>query len=346
MHFNKVYFEHLAYTQAPINLTSQALEQKLEAVYSRLKLPEGRLEMLTGIKNRGLWPNGTKPSEIAYQAASNLFQTCGFDLKNIDLLIYAGVCRDQLEPATASNVHRLLGLSESCRYFDLSNACLGMMSAIEQASIMIESGLIKSALIVSGENAGPLLESTINKLNTDQSITRKSIKNYFANLTIGSAGMAILVNHEQVARNPQFKLNHSVSLVDSSANHLCQGGGDINQLEMQTDSEALMLAGVKLARKCFVNFCTEANLNHHKIDKVIGHQVGIAHQQAILQAMELEASKDFVSYPDFGNTGSCAIFLTLARALEAGFILPNQTTALLGIGSGLSSTMMDVTCKN
>ncbi|MFZ3104172.1 MAG: hypothetical protein WA096_05650, partial [Smithella sp.] len=54
----------------------------------------------------------------------------------------------------------------------------------------------KHALIVSGENGSPLLLQTIEQLLKDDNLTRKSIKKYIANLTIGSAAVAYTVSHK------------------------------------------------------------------------------------------------------------------------------------------------------
>ncbi len=42
--------------------TSADVEHRLEPVYSRLKFPEGRLELMSGIGERRIWPAGTLPS--------------------------------------------------------------------------------------------------------------------------------------------------------------------------------------------------------------------------------------------------------------------------------------------
>jgi 3-oxoacyl-[acyl-carrier-protein] synthase-3 len=160
-------------------VSSAAIEDHLGPIYSKLKLPLGRLEMMTGILERGVWPKGTRPSQLSARAALNLKKKSGETFQDIDLLIHSSVCRDFLEPSTASVVHHELGLPSSAMIFDLSNACLGMMNALTVAASMIETGQIRKALIVSGENGGPLLEDTISGLlekNESNQLTRKNIK--------------------------------------------------------------------------------------------------------------------------------------------------------------------------
>lgn len=311
-------------------ISSDKIEQTLAPVYDRLKLPYGRIEMQTGVKDRGVY-HDLKPSDIAAKAAVNLFKNHKTKASDIDLLIYAGVCRDQLEPSTASRVHDLLGLSARCQSFDLSNACLGVINAMVTASGLIQAGQASEVLIVTGENSKPLLEQTIKTLLADSELTRKGIKKYFANFTIGSCGLALVVSKEK--NNSLATLNYASSLSDSSVNHLCQGGGNLEALTMETDSEQLMQAGVKLAKENWQQFMT------HKYDHYICHQVGVHHRDFLYQHLELDLNKDTTTFDRYGNTGSAALPLTLYKAK----ITSAQRVALLGIGSGLHTIAMDLT---
>ncbi len=322
----------------PTALTSEALEAKLAPLYERLNLPQGRLELMTGIKERRLWERGARPSDLAVQAAEDLFQNSAIKKKEIDLIIHASVCRDFLEPATASVVHAKLGLSESCELFDLSNACLGVLSSTKLAQTLIESGKYRHILIVSGENAGPLVEATIERLLTDMTITRKSMKLIFANLTIGSAAVAWTISREDLSPHSPL-IEACTTLTDSSANTLCQGGGNTHELVMETDSEALLVKGIALAKKTW-------DSHREKLpalpDWVLGHQVGSAHEKLVLEACGLEKTKTHITYPWLGNTGSAALPITLNELARKNELKNQDQLALLGIGSGLVCTVLSL----
>ena len=63
----------------------------------------------------------------------------GVKKDHIDLLIHFLFVETGFEPATASYIHRLLGLSGKTQILDISNACLGFVNAIILAAGMIES---------------------------------------------------------------------------------------------------------------------------------------------------------------------------------------------------------------
>ena len=100
------------------------------------------------------------------------------------------------------------------------------------------------------------------------------------------------------------------------------------------------MAGVKLAAANWKR--TQEVLGWNVPDKIIPHQVGVAHRLAFLEALELPLDRDFETFRRYGNTGSAALPLTLIKARDAGFLSSGDRVALLGIGSGLTSTMLGV----
>ncbi len=341
MKFRNVAIEALAYALPPEVWTSAALEAKLAPLYQRLRLPEGRLELMTGIKERRFWPAGFVPSEASAAAAKNLLEASGVAAGEIDLLAHCAVCRDRLEPATAAYVHRRLGLGPRAQIFDLSNACLGFVNGLAVAGTMIEAGQIGRALLVSGENGRPLVERTVARLN-DGTLDRQQIKSYFANLTIGAGGVAALLTSVTRARPGAPRLLASVTETDTAAAHLCEGdtASDGGGLDMQTDSEALLEAGVEVAARCWTRFKEETGWDENTPDTIICHQVGRAHQRRLFARLGLNEEKDFSTFAWLGNVGSVSLPITLARAAEEGRLRAGSRVALLGIGSGLSCQMM------
>ncbi len=329
----KIGIEAIEYIEPDQFVSSEDIENELSPIYDKLKLPYGRIEMQSGVKTRGIFPN-KKPSEIATAAAQNLFNKSHIKKGDIDLLIYAGVCRDFLEPSTASAIHNNLLLNPNCESFDLSNACLGFVNSMSLAKNLISTGQYRKVLIVTGENSAPLLSGTMSRLKQDDSLTRKSIKKYFANFTIGSAGVAMVISD----KNLLATIEDAKSISDTSCYSLCQGSGDMNELTMETNSEELMGKGIKLAKKCWADF--KLQFRAEKLSHYICHQVGIHHRDYLYKELELDLGKDFTSFDRYGNTGSAAIVLTLAMAYGKNKFNKHDEIALLGIGSGIHTTMM------
>jgi 3-oxoacyl-[acyl-carrier-protein] synthase-3 len=339
MKFEHVHIESLAVALPDEVLTSAAVEAQLRPLYERLKLPFGRLELMTGIRERRVWPAGTRPSDASAAAGKKVLEQSTLRAEQVELFIHAAVSRDMLEPATASFAHRKIGLPASAQIFDVSNACLGFLNSLTLAAAMIESGQIRCALVVAGEHGRPLVEQTIKTL-LERPLTRNEIKPYFANLTIGSGAVAALVCHRDLA--PQgHRLVGGVARAATQHSELCQGDTHgAEALAMQTDSEQLLLAGVELARATWTDFKTITGWTEANTDRFICHQVGSTHRRKLYEALGLDVAKDFSTFEVLGNTGSVALPATLAAAVEAGAVRKGDRVSLLGIGSGLNCLML------
>jgi 3-oxoacyl-[acyl-carrier-protein] synthase-3 len=345
MKYEHVCIESLGYVLPDEVLSSEQIEQRLEPLYSRLRLAQGRLELMTGSRERRLWPAGTLPGDMSVQSAERAIVSSGIDRSTIGALIHGSVCRDYLEPATASGVHHRLGLSEDCVVYDVSNACLGLLNGMLQVANMIELGQIQAGLVVGTESARPLIETTIAALNADTSLTRDSVKSALASLTVGSASAAVLLAHRSVSATGN-RLMAATALAHTEAHGLCHSDHDLGGAGMQplmsTDSERLMREGIAAGATTFAAFLQEAGWTRDDVDKTCCHQVGSAHRKLMLESLGLALANDYATFETLGNTGSVALPITLALGVEAGHVKPDERVALLGIGSGINVLMLAV----
>lgn len=352
MKYQRTVIAGLGYEVPPEVLSSDEIEARLGPVYDRIGLHAGRLELMTGIRERRYWPGDVSPSEVASRAGRRALDASGVDTSKIGCIVHASVCRDFLEPATASVVHHTLGLPATCQMFDLSNACLGVANAMMVVATMIEAGVIEAGLVVAGENGKPLVDSTIARLLADDTVTRKSIKGSFPSLTIGSGAAAVVLGRDDVVSG--HRLLGASSRVATEHNHLCRGGtlsvtgaadtgvGAASQLDMRTDAEALLFAGLDLAKATWADLSAELDWTPATPDRSITHQVGKAHTHAMYEVLGLAPDRGHITYDRLGNVGSVSLPITLAMAVDAGVVEAGHTVALLGIGSGLSCAMLGV----
>ena len=347
MKYQHVRFHSFGYELPPEIISSEDIEKRLTPVYEKLKLPKGRLELMSGIKERRLWPKGTRPSDAAVLAGKKAIAASGIPPNELDCLIFTSVSRDMMEPATASFVHNQLGLPDRCLVFDISNACLGFLDGMIFLANMIELGQVKCGLLVAGETAEDLLESTIQSLLADTSLTRKTIKNSFASLTIGSGAVSLVMTHEKYSEGSQ-KFIGGAYRANTSHNDLCQGGQaetpspGQSSILMATDSEELMKQGIETARATWTDFLAELDWQSEKIDVLFCHQVGSAHARLLFENLKLDPAKNFETLPLMGNTGSVSAPVTMAIGIEQGIFRKGQRAALLGIGSGINCLMLGV----
>jgi acyl-CoA:acyl-CoA alkyltransferase len=339
MHFRRVCLEAFGYTLPDEIVSTTELEHRLAPLYERLRLPEGRLELMTGIRERRFFPPQTRPSTISIESARRAIAASGIDARYFGALIHGSVCRDFLEPATACRVHHGLDLPNEAMIYDVSNACLGLLNGMVQLASMIELGQIRAGLVVGTECGRELVENTIELLNTDMSLTRDSIKNYIASLTIGAASVAIVLCDEELSRTGN-QLTTAVVHCDTTQHELCQSRG--LETIMQTDSEQLMRRGIAAGAATFEHFLAATGWEPTEINRTFCHQVGVAHRKLMFESLALDPAIDFATLETLGNTGSAALPITMALGIEQGLLRKDDRVAMLGIGSGINCLMFAV----
>ncbi|MBI3288067.1 MAG: 3-oxoacyl-ACP synthase III [Elusimicrobia bacterium] len=333
MKYASVVLNALGYELAPNVVTSAELEKRAEPVYEALRFPLGQLEALTGIRERRWWDPGFKLSEGAARAAQKALAKAKVPVADLGALVYAGVCRESAEPATACAVAARLGVGRGCVVYDVSNACLGVLSGMVDVANRIQLGQIRAGLVVSCESAREINESMIaSMLKTP---TMEHFKLSVATLTGGSGAVAAVLTDGSFS-SPGHRLLGGT--VKAAAEHwdLCRWERDA----MRTDAPAVLKHGVELARETWRDFLDALHWNATKIDKTICHQVGGPHRAAVLKALGLSESGDFSTYEFMGNIGTVSLPLTAALAEERGFLAPGDKVAFLGIGSGLNCMML------
>jgi len=322
-------------------VTSEELERRLAPIYERLHLSPGRIELMSGIRERRFWPVGTRPSAVAARAGGDALERAGLERERIGILIHASVCRDFLEPSTASVVHHALELRPQCSAFDLSNACLGFANAMTIVAGMIEAGTLAAGLVVAGEDGRPLVEETVRALADDPRAGRAELKRAHASLTIGSGAAAMVLAHSTLAPRGT-RLVAATARAATEHVGLCHGDREPGRDGplMETESEALMHAGNALAARTFQELLAETGWSPDDVERVVTHQVGTAHRRLLLETLALDPERDFPTVERLGNIGSVSLPLSLSLAREQGFVRPGERVALLGIGSGLHCLML------
>jgi len=81
MRYEHVCIEAVSCTLPPHIVTSDDIEAQLEPVYERLGLPAGRLELMTGIRERRFFDPGTLPGTISALTVNRLLDQAQLDRK-------------------------------------------------------------------------------------------------------------------------------------------------------------------------------------------------------------------------------------------------------------------------
>lgn len=335
--YSNIAIAGVSHVDAPIVVTSTEIDSQLDDAYARHGIAPGLLEGLAGIKERRFWEDGVQPSDAAAMAAQKLLDSVDIDPDDIGILINTSVCRDYIEPSTASITHGKLGLSRKALNFDLGNACLGFLNGMSIVAAMIERGEIKHGLLVDGEGSRFAIEQTIDRLN-GPTASEKMFREQFATLTLGSGGAAMLLSAADEVDVPH-RFVGGLSRAATEHSGLCVGQLD----EMKTDTRGLLVAGLDVAKETYQEAYTAFGFQDEKIDLYVVHQISQVHTQAMTDLLGLDADKVPKIFPYFGNTGPASIPMVLSNQLEAGQVAEGDRLLLLGMGSGINASAYEIT---
>ena len=341
MRYSHVNIESIGYELAPNVVTSAALEERLAPIYAALRLPTGQIAALPGVRERRFWAAGPRMSDGAAKAGCKALAAAGVAPDEIGMLVYGGVCRDNLEPATACATADALGIRGAAIVHDTCNACLGVMNAILQVANAIELGQIQAGLVVSCESARQIVDTTIARMVADPSM--QMFKKSMATMTGGSGAIGVVLTHASRSASGHRLLG---GVVRAAPEHhgLSHWGSDPTlptggPVVMETDAVATLHHGVVLGTDAYHTLVAEFGWPGGP-DRVICHQVGAPHRAAVLAAMAIPLERDFSTFEYLGNIGTVSVPITAAIADERGELERGQRVGFFGIGSGLNCLLL------
>ncbi len=336
MFFENVNIAGIAYADAPNVTPSVELESQLQDNLQRFEMRPNLIESLTGIRERRFWDSGEQAMAATVNIVDRILEDAQLRKQDVGVLINSSVSKEFIEPSIASIVHGDLQMPAECMNFDISNACLGFLNAMQMAGNMIERGQIEHALIVDAENAAPLTQSTLKKLQSPE-CSLKDFRSRFASLTLGSTTVAMLLSHKDKAPEGHQFLG-GVSRAATQHNRLCVGRMD----DMTTDASGLLVAGIELTIDTYKEACEKMAWHQKDFAHYLLHQVGETHLNKVIKAMGVDPNKVPRFYQEYGNTGPASIPLAMAKMEAENRLNTGERIGLMGIGSGINCSMMEV----
>jgi len=336
MRFQNVSIFGVAHIDAPNRVPSAEIEKRLEPTLERLGMQRDLIRNLSGIMERRVWDDGVQPSDVAAQAAERAIADAGIDTTRLGILVNSSVCRDYIEPSTASIVHSKLGLPETCMNFDLGNACLAFINGMDMVGNMIEQGQIDYGIVVNGESSKFSTEKTVERL-LDPGVDEETFRENFATLTLGSGSAAMVLGRSDIADGGHAFLG-GVNLAATEHNGLCYGQVD----GMVTKGHELLVAGLGLAARTWKKAVDELGWKIEDFDHCVLHQVSKIHTEKFCEIVGLDIDDVFRLYPNFANIGPAGVPIVLSKLNDEGKLAKGDRIALMGIGSGLNCTMAEL----
>ena len=310
-------------------VSSEAL--LIEAGCQKYGIPENIISRSMGIKNRRFAANDESLAWLAYQASIEALNDANMTPEEIDLIIYCGIDRDRVEPATAHEVQTLLG-AKRAEVYDASNACIGLLNGISQANAYIGIGSAENILVCTGEKPSVVTKDVIRQLRTKGD--KSEFKRLLGAFTVGDAGGAFVLSKKQDDRGIQYMKFSSYG----EYHHLCYYKHTPTHIEFEMHMEAVSNKGLALHQNMIQETYEQTGWSVSSLDKLFCHQVGERPHKKFASIAQQPLEKAPATYPEFGNLTSA----TFAVNMMLNPPKRGERVIFMGAGSGLTVCQMAI----
>ena len=326
--------------ELPDEIVSTAQVEHRAGLHDRFGLEPGWLERVTGVRQRRWAAPSVQPSELAAAAARKALHDAGVDAGDIDTLVFAGISRDCLEPATANLVAEAVG-ARRARVFDLLNACNGLIDAVDVGDSLIRSGKAERVLVATGERASLAIDWGAQ--------TMEDLLRAVPGLVIGDGGGAVVLEpsddprrgiRQRVFRSDASQWRHAIGGRFRSAADACERCGGILDHVFRCDGRDLFEAAWGLLEPAMEAVMQQSGWTYDDLDVVFCHQPTKRLVEATVPRLGGTAGvarRLWATAERFGNTCTASLPLAMAEAQEAGTLVSGAKVLVLAPSSGVSA---------
>ncbi len=283
--------------------------------------PVDEIELKTGIQTRHLANQNQTSLELGYIAADKLLKINNINPTSIDALIFITQTPSYLLPGNASILQNQLNLSISTYAFDVNLGCSGFIYGLSIASSVIESKLVKNALIVCADTYTKIIsksDRTCSPIFSDGAaailIERSSYDDVYG-FSFGTDGSGY---NNLIVENLRFKK------IEDKSTYLYMDGAKVLLFTLSKVPELVQ------------NILLKTKLQIDDIDWFIFHQASKIVLDSLIQKINIPKEKVFSNIEHIGNTVSASIPIALKDASAKNFFQKKSKAMILGFGVGYS----------
>jgi 3-oxoacyl-[acyl-carrier-protein] synthase III len=288
----------------------------------------------TGIRSRRHRAPGERALDFGVAVARRALEGAGWATDDVDLLLYVGVGRGHIEPATANVFHAALGLRRAT-CFDILDACASWLRAFDVVRHMLHAGTVRRALILNCEfNFEEYIRWDIDD--------PQDLAHLGAGFTVGEAATATLL--EGSDDDDDFHLSFRTR---GELHGLCQiplpnaeqyqrespSAGD-RTLGFIAHAAALNTSAIAMLER---QYWDDPVFNRGQVDVIVGHSTSVPSRDSVTRRLELDPARVVDTFERYGNTVSASLPLGLSIALRDGRLARGHDVLMIVGSAGVSS---------
>ncbi len=280
------------------------------------------VEARTGIASRRFAAPDTSSAELGSVALREALEVAGLPATALArIILVSSGAGDLVFPATANLVAAKLGLQGTCDCFDLSNACMGFLTALDVAARGIATGSGPVGIVVT-ELASHAIEP-------------EDPRPY---LVFGDGIAAVVVTPDDCGGGilGSWLRNDGIAFGNVRlANPIMTGRREMIRF---TASNAQMgMEAIAAVRRATDEVLSQAGARLCEVDWVLPHQPNGSLLTAIVQELGVPEACVVRVVHETGSVGAASIPISLDRLLRTRPVRPGDLILMVGVGAGLSS---------
>ena len=304
---------------------------------SILRALETKLQYI-GARMRHHREGDERAIDFGLAAGREAIAAAGLEPEAIDLLLFVGVGRGFIEPATANVFQAELGCHRAT-CFDVLDACASWLRGVDIAGHYLQCGTIRHALIINCEfNFREYANWNIKSL--------EDLETAWSVFTIGEAATATVLGpgsgadtfHTRFRTVGQDYHLCQIPLPNLDQFHPVAPGEGYPALKFFSNPSQLTSRAVGMLADLFNGDPAFKEADH---DTILTHSASTRTSVAGIRSVGLDAARLHDAFPRFGNTVSASLPLGMASAIEEGVLERGQRVLMLmgsaGISAGIST---------
>jgi 3-oxoacyl-[acyl-carrier-protein] synthase-3 len=290
-----------------------------------------RIRRLSGIQTRHWARDDEAPSDMAIAAGRQALEAADCAASSIDAIILSTTSPDMAFPSTACLVQRVLGC-RTVRAFDVSASCSGFLYGLSMAQAMIQSGQVKTCLVMASEVKSRSLDPQ------DEATA----------LLFGDGAGAVILRGEDV-HSLEWRGILGIRLYADGAHHgliRIPSGGSRTPMSSDTvrkQGHTLRMHGASLFRiavrrieQAVLEIVKEFGLCPDDLKQVVLHQANGRILSHVADRLGIGQGRLASVIERYGNTSSASLPIALDDAVRGGKISPGDLVLLGSFGGGLT----------
>ncbi len=295
--------------------------------------PAEKIWQKIGIRTRHIAADGECSSDLAFRAATKLFDNGRVSREQVDFVLLCTLTPDYIMPTTACVLQNRLGLSRGAGALDFNLGCSGYVYGLSLAKGLIETGQAKGVLLLTGETLSKVIHPGDKNVRT---VFGDAASATFIGCTDNQAqGLGPFVFGTD-GSGAEWLIVRAGGMRQRVATATEQDASAIGPQYMSMNGPAIYSFTLEAVPAAVEALLARACLTKGDIDYFVFHQANRYMLEQLRKKIGIDEERFLYGMEHCGNTVSSSIPIVLADGSAGGRLHQGQRVMLVGFGVGLS----------